>query len=177
MLVNPEKLIDIPEPSDDEGEFVIDVIVQPAEPMENWLEFLEGMAYPTQTITITDQDISGVERRELDGQGWHTTESAPSDVAAGEIHLSRPDLEEAIKSELLLMSERLLEQAGHSSQFKGHMYAVLLKHARSKFLDGASLGLAEEHLLDTAWRMLPKVEEIIGKAPGLVEGMVKYANQ
>ena len=178
MLINPEKIIDIPEPSDDDdGEFVIDVTVQPAEPVRNWQEFLEGLAYPTQTVTITGQTITGVERRELDGQGWRTTESAPDNIAAEEIHLSRADTEEAIKSELLLMAERLLEQAGHSSQFKGHIYSVLLKHARAKFLDGASLGLAEEHHLKTAWRMLPKVEETIGKAPGLVQGMVKYANQ
>ncbi len=177
-LINPENLIDIPEPADDdEGEFVIDVTVQPAEPVENWQEFLDGLAYPSQTVTITDQDITGVERRELDGQGWLTTESAPDNTVGGEVEIPRPDLEEAIKSELLLMAERLLDRAGHSSQFKGHIYAVLLKHARAKFLDGASLGLAEEHHLETAWRMLPKVEETIGNAPGLVQGMVKYANQ
>ena len=177
-LINPENLIDIPEPADDDGgEFVIDVTVQPTEPVKNWQEFLDGLAYPSQTVTITDQDITGVERRELDGQGWLTTESAPADTAAGEVRLARPELEEAVKSELLAMAERLLERAGHSSQFKGHIYAVLLKHARTKFLDGASLGLAEEHHLETAWRMLPKVEETIGNAPGLVEGMVKYANQ
>ena len=101
----------------------------------------------------------------------------PITLSAGKLRYPAPDLEEAIKSELLLMAERLLDRAGHSSQFKGHIYAVLLKHARTKFLDGASLGLAEEHHLETAWRMLPKVEETIGNAPGLVQGMVKYANQ
>ena len=177
-LINPENIIDIPGPSDgDDGEFIIDVTVQPTEPMRNWQEFLEGLAYPTETVTITDQDITGVERRELDGQGWRTTESAPADATAGEVYIPRPDLEEAIKSELLMMAERLLEKAGHSSQFKGHIYAVLLKHARTKFLDGASLGLAEDQHLETAWRMLFKVEKTIGDAPGLVEGMVKYANQ
>lgn len=177
-LINPENIIDIPEPSDDDdGEFVIDVTVQPAEPVKNWQEFLEGLAYPTETVTITEQYITGVERRELDGQGWRTTESAPDDVAAADVHIPRPDLEEAVKSELLAMAGRLLDNAGHSSQFQGRIYSVLLKHARTKFLDGASLGLAEEHHLKTAWRMLPKVEETIGKAPGLVQGMVKYANQ
>ena len=177
-LINPQNIIDIPEPSDDDdGEFVIDVTVQPAEPMQNWQEFLEGLAYPTETVEITGQDITGVERRELDGQGWRTTESAPDDVAAGDVRLPRPELEDAVKSELMAMAGRLLDNAGHSSQFQGRIYGVLLKHARSKFLDGASMGLAEEHHLKTAWRMLPKVEETVGKAPGLVQGMVKYANQ
>ena len=177
-MINPENIIDIPEPSDDDdGEFVIDITVQPAEPMRNWQEFLEGLAYPTETVTITDQNITGVERRELDGQGWRTTESAPDDVAAADVRIPRPDLEDAVKSELLAMAGRLLDNAGHSSQFQGRIYSVLLKHARMKFLDGASLGLAEDLHLETAWRMLPKVEETIGKTPGLVEGMVKYANQ
>ena len=178
VLINPEKLIDIPEPSDDdEGEFVIDLTVRPAEPMKYWRDFLEELAYPTQTITITDQNITGVERRELDGQGWRTTESAPADSDSAEVRLPRTELEDAIKSELLTMAERLLDRAGHSTQFKGHIYAVLLKHARIKFLDGASLGLAEEHHLKTAWRMMNKVEQAIGNAPGLVQGMVKYADQ
>ena len=103
--------------------------------MKNWQEFLEGLAYPTETVTITDQDITGVERRELDGQGWRTTESAPDDVAAADVHLARPDLEDAVKSELLAMAGRLLDNAGHSSQFQGPIYSVLLKHARIKFLD------------------------------------------
>ena len=178
VLINPEKLIDIPEPSDDdEGEFVIDLTVRPAEPMKYWRDFLEELAYPTQTITITDQNITGVERRELDGQGWRTTESAPADSDSAEVRLPRTELEDAIKSELLTMAERLLDRAGHSTQFKGHIYAVLLKHARIKFLNGASLGLAEEHHLKTAWRMMNKVEQAIGNAPGLVQGMVKYADQ
>ena len=178
VLTNPEKLIDIPEPSDDDdGEFVIDITVQPAEPMRNWQEFLEGLVYPAETVTITDQTITGVERRELDGEGWRTTESAPDDVAAADVSLAKPDLEEAVKSELMAIAVRLLDKAGHSSQFQGRIYSVLLKHARMKFLDGTSLGLAEYQHLKTARQMLPKVEETIGKTPGLVEGMVKYANQ
>ena len=177
-LINPQNMIDIPEPSlDDEGEFVIDDTVQPAEPMRNWQEFLDGLAYPSEIVTITDQDITGVVRQELDGQGWHTTESAPDDVAAADVRIPRPALEEAVKSELLAMAARLLDSAGHSAQFQGRIYSALLKHARMKFLDGESLGLADSQHLETARRMLPKVEETIGKSPGLVEGMVKYGNQ
>lgn len=177
-LVNPENIIDLPEPEEtDGGEFVINPTAQPAEPMREWQEYLAVLEYPAQTVAITGQDITGVERRELDGQGWRTTESAPGDIAAGEVILPRPEMEEAIKSGLLAMADRLLDGAGHSLQFKGPIYAILLKHIRAKFLDGTSMGLAEEHHLETAWRMLPKVEETIGNTPGLVAGMVKYGNQ
>lgn len=176
-LVNPGNIIDIPDPSsDDPGEFFIDPPVQPAEPLREWQKVLAGLDYPTNTVVITDQDITGIERRELDGQGWRSTESAPDDQGAVQVRLSRSELEDAIKSGLMGMAERLLDSAGHSSQFKGHIYAVLLKHVRAKFLDGASLGLAEEHHLETSWRMLDHIEQTIVRSPGLVEGMVKYAN-
>ena len=42
-LTNPENIIDIPDPSEDDvGEFIIDVTVLPAEPMQKWQEFLNG---------------------------------------------------------------------------------------------------------------------------------------
>ena len=175
-LINPSNIIDIPEPSEEEVGFEIDVITQPAGPMQNWKEILESLAYPTRTVTITDQDITGVERRELDGQGWRTTESAPGDSGAANIPISRPDLEEALQVGIMDIAERLLYGVGHSAQFKGRIYRALLGHVRTNFLDGTSMGLAEEHHLETAWRMLSTVEERIAGTPGLVEGMVKYAD-
>ena len=75
------------------------------------------------------------------------------------------------------MADRLLEHAGHSSQFKGRIYRILLGHVRTKFLDGTSLGLAERHHLEAARRMLPHVERTMKGVPGLIEGMVKYGDK
>ena len=84
---------------------------------------------------------------------------------------------QAIRDELLAIAERLLANAGFTSQFKGNIYGILLDHVKIKFLEGASLGLAETHHLDAARRLLTKVEQQIGSYPGLVDGMVKYADQ
>ena len=75
------------------------------------------------------------------------------------------------------MAEGLLEHAGHTAQFKGRIYNILLGHIRMQFLDGASLGLSEPHQLETAWRMLAAVEQRIKSTPGLIEGMVKYGGE
>ena len=83
---------------------------------------------------------------------------------------------EGIKDGLMEMAERLLDHAGHTSQYKGRIYGILLEHIRTKFLDGASTGLAERHHLEAAWRMLLQVEKQIRDTPGLVEGMVKYGD-
>ena len=177
-LVNPENMIDIPEPSDDDdGEFQVDVTVQPAEPLKNWREVLEGLTYPAETVTITDQDISGVESTELTHRGWTIRETGPEYQTDAEIETTPEDLAEGIKQELLDMAERLLDHAGHTAQYKGKIYGILLEHVRTKFLDEASMGLAENHHLQAAWRMLPQVEKQIKETPGLIEGMVKYGDQ
>ena len=178
VIVNPENFIEIPEPSyDDDGEFDIDIPLVTDEPRKDWWEVLEGIAYMPETVAITDQTISGVERQALTGEGWRTLESAPQDVNGGIIAVDFDDLTDAIKDELLAMSERLLERAGHTTQFNGKVYSILLNHVRTKFLDGASLGLADEVHIATTWRMLPEVEKQVGGVPGLVEGMVKYGNK
>ena len=177
-LINPGNIIDIPDPSeDDDGEFILDIPDQVAEPLKNWREALEGLAYPSETVTITDQEISGVERTELTAEGWTIREEGPTYDADSDVDLDPEQLADGIKQELLGMAERLLDHAGHSSQFKGRIYGILLGHMRTKFLDGASMGLAERHHLEAARRMLPQVEEKIKAVPGLIEGMVKYGDK
>ena len=178
VLSNPENVIDIPDPSeDDDGEFILDIPDQVAEPLKHWRDVLEGLAYPSETVTITDQEISGVERTELTPEGWTIREEGPTYDADSDVDLDPEQLADGIKQELLGMAERLLEHAGHSSQFKGRIYGILLGHMRTKFLDGASMGLAERHHLEAARRMLPQVEEKIKAVPGLIEGMVKYGDK
>ena len=139
-LVNPENIIEIPDPSeDDEGEFIIDITNEPAEPMKNWREVLEGFTYPTETVTITDQEISGVEGTELTHRGWSVREESPKYDADGDLDLTSEELAEGIRQDLLHMAERLLDYAGHTAQFKGYIYAILLEHIRTKFLNNTSL--------------------------------------
>ena len=177
-LDKPWNLIDLPEPTEGEGgEFVVTKVAGPAEPLQNWREVLGGMEYSSQTVTITDQDITGVERRALTGGGWVDMEAAPAFDGGVAVAVSPEDMADAVREELLAMAERLLQQAGHTAQFKGRIYNILLEHIRLKFLDGASLGLAEPQHLETARRMLPGVEGRIKGVSGLVEGMVKYGSK
>ena len=178
-LVQPENLIDIPEPSEEDGgDFCIDVPVRHVDPLKNWRETLEGLAYPSETVTITDQDITGVAGTELTGDGWTIIKEMGEEYdIGGDIDIDPQVLADGIKNELLDMGERLLDHSGHTTQYKGRIYGVLLEHLRSKFLDGASLGLAEKHHLEAARRMLPQVEERIKGTPGLVEGIVKYGDK
>ena len=177
-LINPENIIVVPYPEfEDNGKFVVDPPLQIAEPLAEWRKVLDGLKYPSAAITITGTDITGVEERKLDAEGWRTVKAAPERRDSDPVPYSSGDLAEAVKTELLAMSERLLSHVGHTAQFTGSVYKILLGHVRAKFLDGASLGLAETHHLEAAWRMLGIVEKQITEIPGLVEGMVKYGDQ
>ena len=177
-LTQPENIVDVPDPSGDlEGEFEIKVAAQAASPLKNWREVLESIAYPAQTVEITGQTITDVESRELTDGGWTMRESHAPYTAMSHVDVEAAQLADGVQEELLAIAERLLQEAGHSSQFKGRVYDILLQHVRTKFLDGASLRLAQQHHLKAARRMLPKVEESILGVPGLVEGMVKYGDQ
>lgn len=174
-IVAPERLIDIPDERDDgPGEFDIPVPPPAGAPLRNWREVLDGLIYPSQMVVITGQRIDAVERRELTGDRWRTRESAPPATGGDAIDPGPDALAGAIRDELLNMAGRLLDRAGHTAQFTGDIYAILLEHVRAKFLDGASLGLAEPHRLEAVWRMLPTVEKQIAETRGLVEGMVSH---
>ena len=188
-LVNPQNIIVVPFPDfEDDEDITVDINTPIAEPLRNWREVLDRLEYPAQTITITDQEITGVYERQLDSEGWRTVKTAPDPEQTGPVtdaldaldaldDLEDEDLAEAVKNELLEMAERLLLHAGHTAQFTGQIYRILLGHVRSQFLDGASLGLAKRHRLEAARRMIPLVEKQLTEKAGLVEGMVKYGDQ
>ena len=178
VLEKPENIVDIPDPAeDDNGKFVLPKFPPAPKPLKNWREALEGIAYPVETVTITDQEITGVEGTELTGKGWTIREAAAEYLPGGSVDVNREDLEAGIKQELLDMSDRLLEHTGSAVLYKGQIYGILIAHVREKFLNGKSLGLSERHHLDAAWRMLPQVEERIKATPGLIQGMVRYGDQ
>ena len=178
VLEKPENIVDIPDPAeDDNGKFVLPKFPPAPEPLKNWREALEGIAYPVETVTITDQEITGVEGTELTNKGWSIREAAAEYLPGGSVDVNREDLEAGIKQELLDMSDRLLEHTGSAVLYKGQIYGILIAHVREKFLNGKSLGLSERHHLDAAWRMLPQVEERIKATPGLIQGMVRYGDQ
>ena len=77
-LDKPENIIDVPDPvEDDNGKFVLPKFEGPPEPLKNWREVLEGLTYPVDTVTITGQEISGVESSELTQGGWSIRETGP----------------------------------------------------------------------------------------------------
>lgn len=177
----PDLAIDLP-PVDpslvDDGEFDVGDIAPPPIPLENWRKALDGIEYDPTVVEITKLGIAGVIGQELGRQGWKTVHSAPGETGpTGPVaQVSDQAIREAVKAALLEMAELLTVEAGYAATFKDQIYSALLHHVRAKFLDGASLGLAERTDVDFAWKMLGQVKAKVGAIPGLVAGVIEYGD-
>ncbi|MDQ3624253.1 MAG: hypothetical protein M3463_17485, partial [Verrucomicrobiota bacterium] len=180
-MVNPDLVIDVP-PTDpsvvDEGEFDVGDVPPPPQPVENWRELLDGIAYDPTLLEITKVGIAGVTGQELGGKGWKTIHSAldasePATVGAVTTDAS---IRDAIKMGMLAIAEELTIEAGYAAGFKDKVYGALVHHVRKKFLQGNSLGLAERADVEFAWKMLRQIRNKVGTVPGLVAGIIEYGD-
>jgi superfamily II DNA or RNA helicase len=181
-IARPDLVVEVPKEIEglvDDEEFEVGDLEEPAEPIQNWEEVLAALEYDSTTVEITGVRIEAVIGKELAGAGWKTIHSAP-DVppSSGEPPVELPDdtIRDAIKSTVLQDAEELAIQAGYASGFKSEVYSALMHHIRDRFM-GTSLGLADRKALVYAWKMLPQVRKKIAAIPGLVAGIIEYANQ
>ena len=180
-LVNPGLVIDVPavDPSIlDDGEFDLGDFAPPPKPLENWKKVLDAIKYDPTAVEITKVGISGVIGQELGGEGWKTIQSAPDPSASGGAvtQISDESIRDAVKMGMLGIAEDLSVEAGYAAAFKDRVYSALVHHARKKFLNGSSLGLAEREEVDFAWKMLQQMKVKIGAIPGLVAGIIEYGD-
>jgi hypothetical protein len=181
-ISRPNFVIDVPKEIEglvDDGQFEV-TQTGVAQPLDNWAEVLASIEYTHETVEITDQKITGVTGKELAGKKWKTLYSPPDlppNGNAKQVEVSDDIMRQAVKSRVLELAEELCVQAGYAAGFRGEVYSALMQHIRVKFLDNATLGLSERRCLDYAWRMLDQVKSKVGTVPGLVGGIVEYANK
>jgi superfamily II DNA or RNA helicase len=182
-LEKPHLVITVPAPDPSvmaDEEFDIGEIPPPPEPIKNWKEVLHSIAYDPTVVEITKVNVAAVVGQELGGRGWKTIQSAPEDTGErGPVgQISDEAVREAVKTRLLEIAEELTVAAGYAATFnKDRVYSALLHHVRAKFLNGASLGLAETSDVEFAWKMLPQVKEKVGAIPGLVAGVIEHGDE
>jgi type III restriction enzyme len=181
-ILRPQFIIDLPKEIPglvDDGQFELDELTGPADPIKNWEEVLAALEYDPTAVEITRVDIEAVIGKELAGAFWKTVHSAPEvprPTSADIVQLADDTIREDIKSTVLEYAEYLTVQAGYAASFKSDVYGVLMRHLRDKFM-GASLGLADRPALLYTWKMLPQVLKKVMSTPGLVAGIIEYAAQ
>ncbi len=183
-VMRPDLIVEIPKEDPTlvpEEEFDIGQVEAPVEPLADWREMLAGFVYDSTAVEITGVTIDAVVGKELAGGRWKTVHSAPDTPtgapAAGTVELSDDRIREAIKERVLEYAEDLTIQAGYAAGFKSDVYSALTEHLRNKFMDGASLGLADRKALEYVWKMLPQVRRRVAETPGLVAGIITYGNK
>ncbi len=184
VIDKPDKVIDVPDedptvvPTGEFGDESRDV-AEPPPPLENWKEALAAIEYDFTAVEITRVDLKGVVGRELGSPDWLTVSSAPElPVVKDEINGKSDDenLRDAIKQRLIEISEELTIAAGPARSLSGKVYGALIYHIRSKFLNGASLGLAERADLEVCGKMLEQMKAKVANVPGLITGIIEYDN-
>ena len=181
-LVSPDRIINIPPPDPDfldDGEFDLGHLPPPPIPLEGWASVLDGITYEPTAVEITKVTIEDIVGKELRHQGWTEVHSPPHLPVNGsrKITISDEAACDAVRALLLEIAEELTVGAGYASVFKDRVYSALLRHVRTRFLNGQSLGLASRSDVDYAWKMLPQMKARIASIPGLVAGMIEYGGK
>jgi type III restriction enzyme len=163
----------------DEGSFDLGGFTPPPVPIRDWKAALEGIEYDLTAVEITKIGITAVVGQELGSVGWKTIHSAPDDLrpSSNNTLVSDDTARDAVKTGLLDIAEELTVKAGYAAAFRDRVYSALIHHTRREFLKGSSLGLADRTEIDFAWKMLGQVKTKVGSVPGLVAGIIEYADQ
>ncbi len=175
-VVNPDLLIEIPEPSYEDGFELDPVVVKPSpKPSREWRRLLDEVEYQADAVEITDVTLSGVTGRELSQDGWTQTQSAPDDSKANlPAGLSAEQAREMIRERIRNIAEQAVDEAGYPAQMQRRVYRPLLGHVSERFLDGEALAFAEGEALYRVGRHLNQLEAQISQRPDIVGGMVEY---
>jgi hypothetical protein len=182
LLVNEDKLIDVPEPLEGEKEGIdlsdLDDLSVDLRDYEDWLQVLDSLEYGAD-VEITRVEIEGVESKDLFNSDFIKIIDPPEGgrVPAKKDMPSQPELVEMLKSTVRDIASALLADEGIGSHELGYFYGVLMDHVRAKLLGGATAGSASVELLTHAIRHRHTLLGNFKQRQGLVSSIVKYRKE
>ncbi|MEW6556380.1 MAG: DEAD/DEAH box helicase family protein [Elusimicrobiota bacterium] len=183
ILVNPDLLIQIPEPTGDEDTNFLDdleniEVIQDDYP--NWKEILAGFEYGPE-VEISRVEIEKVLGQKLaDETNFIELIEAPG--FSPEVR-NKPEenneiiLGEKLKGTIRDIGSDLLAEEGIGSDELGYFYGVLMDHIREKFLDGKTVGTATLENMKHALNHRHTLFHNFKDKPGLVTSIVKYKKE
>ena len=176
-VVSTDLIIQIPEPTDDTGDFEPVVVPASDEPSREWRNVLGDLEYSSEFVEITDQTISEVTGQELSAGGWTKHLSGPDGVTELKVgELSRDDLAESIRERVKTISAEATTRHGYSLIDQRWVYSAALRHVEQRFLAEESLAFAAEDDLRRTFRSLGDLERFLLQRGDVVGGMIEYAD-
>ena len=160
-LVNPDKIIKIPEPKYDTGIDFEGIKGQTPddEKDDDWETILDRVKYDRERWVISRTGIDSVVAKELKNKRLEIlggVSDCDFDVS-GELKLDI--LKDLFKNTLLSISAELLQESGFGSMNRGKLYRVILKHISEKIFSGKSLLDTSRDDIEFAIDVIPEIRE------------------
>jgi len=177
ILDKPEKIIDIPEPIEEEQADFSDLdeleIIEGDYP--NWQQILDNFEYGAE-VEISKVEIESVRGTSLFGDKFIEISAGPSTRSVEEkTEIENIEqLTEQLKHNVRDVADYLLAEEGIGSHELGYIYNILMDHVRKKLLEGKSAGSVGVELLKHAFRQRYNLSRNFREKPGLVTSIVKY---
>ena len=182
LLVNEDKLIEIPEPLEGEKEGIdlseLDDLVVDLKDYEDWQSVLDSFEYGAD-VEISRVEIEGVEGKDLFKSDFTQIIDPPQHARpkSGENKLSKEDVVDLLKNSVRDVASVLLADEGIGSHELGYFYGVLMDHVRAKLLGGATAGSASAELLQHALVHRHELLANFKQRQGLVNSIIKYRKE
>lgn len=168
-LVKPEDIIVIPSP-EYETKIDFDKINKkvPEDYVEqNWKQILDATTYEKERINITKIKVESILKKYLDKnrmmEVMNGSEIVPEQASEVSSEISRGDLEEGFKQEVLSVASGLLMEAGFGGLKRGKLYSTMLDHISSKFFDEKPLSEVETSKIEVALVYMEEIRKNFSK--------------
>lgn len=179
FVSNPELLIKIPEPIEEEQADFDDELAEidiKTGDYPNWQKILNEFDYTVET-EISRVEIVSVEGHLLDGSGFREIHDAPDIYGPRKTidEISDPAvLSERLKNSVRDIAANLLAEEGIGSHELGYIYGVLIGHVSARMLGGKTVGTASVGELRHALNRIHNMAANFKNRPGLVASIVNY---
>ena len=172
-LVNPEKIIKLSDPEyDTDIDFHRIKEEIPDDKTElDWRSSLKKKFYDQEKFLITRTQINEIIAKQLKDNRIEVLEGVNEYDFEVSGQYPHEVLENLLKSELMEMSEELLNRAGYGISLKGKLYSTMLEHIREKFFMGVVLSETNINDLEHALHMMPEIKKNFTES--IVSGIVE----
>jgi type III restriction enzyme len=182
FVVNPELLIQIPEPLEPEIADFDEELTQISvveEDLPDWPSILMQFEYGVD-VEITKVEIEGVTAHKLDKDGFieiHEPPLASHPKQTDEKEPIASEMVETLKHSVRDIAANLLAEEGIGSHELGYLYNVMMDHVCVKLLHDQSAGTAQVRDLQHALNHLPRLAYNFKSKSGLVASIIKYKKE
>src|SRR3989344_472857 len=175
-LTRPENLIEIPSP-EYETKIDFDAILKKVPKKEiskNWKQILDSVKYQKDKWTISKTKIEQMRKLYINKERRMEILSGEDieleDFEEEKKEISRDDLEEEFKQQIVEMSSSLLFENGFGGLRKGELYNIIIDHIKLKLFNGKNLSEVRKEEIEMVLGNLEEIRKNFSKP--IIQGIL-----